>query len=77
MKSHGQWLLICQLFSTFGSAAGKYLATVGSSHSLQETVFLLAVKFFRLICSFHGGPSLTQIGGYAFYKDICGIPYRF
>ena len=45
--------LVGEALSTFCSAACKHLATVGSRHSLAETMLFHAMDFLRLISSFH------------------------
>lgn len=45
--------LVGEALSAFCSAACKHLATVGSRHSLAETMLFHAMDFLRLISSFH------------------------
>ena len=42
-----------QLLATFGAAACQYSATVLGSHSLTETVLVVAATVVGLECSFH------------------------
>ena len=42
-----------QLLATLGAAACQYSATVLGSHSLTETVLVVAATVVRLECSFH------------------------
>ena len=53
--------LVCERLSALCSAAGKYLASVGGSHSLHEAVFLLAMELLGLVSSFHLEPSLILV----------------
>ncbi len=39
--------------TSFGTACGKYAATVFGTHALTETVFVFATAIARLIGSFH------------------------
>ena len=45
--------LVRQALSALCSAASEDLSAVGVSHSLAETVFLLAMKLFGLVGSQH------------------------
>ena len=42
-----------QLFATLSATACQYTATIGSGHSLTETVLVVAATVVRLKCSFH------------------------
>ena len=42
-----------QLLATLGTTCGQNATTIGSSHSLTETVFVLSFSVRRLECSFH------------------------
>ena len=45
--------LIGQSFSAFSTSSLKYVSSIGSSHSLSETVLFLSLTLFRLISSKH------------------------
>ena len=45
--------LVSQSFSAFSATTSEYFSAVSGSHSLHEAVLFFALKFLRLICSFH------------------------
>ena len=45
--------LVGQSFSAFSTSSLEYVSSVGSSHSLSETVLFLSLTLFRLIGSKH------------------------
>jgi hypothetical protein len=51
----------CEDLAAFHSAAGEHLPAVLCGHALAETMFLLALPFFRLICSDHFSIPLLSV----------------
>ena len=43
-----------KFFTAFFPAGGKHPASIGRSHTLTESVFVLSFSAGRLICTFHG-----------------------
>lgn len=44
---------ISKPFSAFGASSLKHFSAVGGCHSFSEAVLLIALSFFRLVCSQH------------------------
>lgn len=58
-----------QFFAPLGTACGEYAATVGSLHTMAETVLVVSFPVVRLECSFHCD--------YAVFYISVGISWAF